>query len=60
MLTAILYSLCIIEIALGGSGTGILMVAVFIAIFFHPKRKSNYLNSTVALAITEGFVVLRL
>lgn len=64
MLTAILCSLCIIEIILGGSGTGVLMVAAFIAMFFYQKRKSKGLNSTVTLAIvfaiTVGFVVLRL
>lgn len=62
--TAILCSLCILEIIIGGSGTGILVIALFIAMFFYQKRRLKGLNSTVTLAIvlavSVGFVVLRL
>lgn len=64
MRTIFLCGLCIIEIIIGGSGTGILMVASLIAMAFYHNRKRKGLNSTVTLAIvltiTVGFVVLRL
>lgn len=61
--TATLYGLCVVEIVKGGSGTGILIVALFIGMSFYQAGKKKNINSTTTLlfviAVTIGFVVLR-
>lgn len=62
--TAFMCILCIAEIVMGGSGTGVLMVALFVALSFYQKWKAKSMNSTITLfivlAVTVGFVVLRM
>ena len=60
----LLCTLCIIEIIMAGSGTGILMVALFIILCFYQIWKARNISSTVTifvvLGLTVGLVILRI
>lgn len=61
--TIVMCGMCVVEIAAGGSGTGIIMVILFVALCLYQIWKKKSINATVTLfvvlALTAGFVVLR-